>query len=48
MNKYKARMVTKGYHQHFGFDFNEILSPVVKSTTIRVLFTLPLTDKWEL
>lgn len=42
LNKYKARLVTKGYHQHYGVDFEEKLSLVVKSTTIRTMITVAL------
>lgn len=37
-----------GYHQQLSFDFNETFSSVVKPTTIRVILTLALTNKWEL
>lgn len=40
INKYKSRLVANGYHQKYGFDFNETFSPVVKPTTIRVVLTL--------
>ncbi|MCO5586941.1 hypothetical protein L7F22_040886 [Adiantum nelumboides] len=38
--KYKARLVAKGYAQKEGIDFQEIFSPVVKLTTLHVLFAL--------
>ena len=31
---YKARLITKGYHQQHGLDFNETFSLVIKLATI--------------
>lgn len=44
MNKYKSRLVAKGYHRQHGFNFNETFSFMVKPTTIRVVLTLTLTN----
>ena len=42
INKYKARLFEKGFHQTTSFDYTETFSPVVKPTTIRVVLTLAL------
>lgn len=38
----------KGFHQVKEKDFGETFSPVVKPATIRIIFTLALTYKWNM
>ena len=38
--RYKVRLVTKGYSQVQGIDFNDVFSHVVKHNSIRVLLGL--------
>ena len=38
--KYKTRLVVKGFSQKQGIDFDEIFSPVVKMSSIRVVLGL--------
>ncbi|KAH9672571.1 hypothetical protein KPL70_017783 [Citrus sinensis] len=40
MERYRARLVVKGYAQKEGNDFNEIFSPVVRLTTVRVVLAM--------
>lgn len=46
LNKYKARLVTKGFHQIPGVDFMDTFCPVIKYATIRVIFSLAATYGW--
>jgi hypothetical protein len=40
VNKYKARLVVKGYAQMFGVDFSETFTPIARMDTIRMLLAL--------
>jgi len=45
---FKARLVTKGYHQQPGLDFTETFSPVVKANTIHLVLSLAITRQWTI
>lgn len=48
ISKYKARLVAKGFTQVRGVDYNETYSPVVRSSTLRLLFSLAVEYDWDI
>ena len=42
----KSRLVAKGYNQEFGRDYAETFSPVVKSTTLRLVLDVAISNSW--
>lgn len=48
IHRYKARLVTKGFHQTPGIDFFETSSPVVKASTIWIVLTIVVSYGWSI
>ncbi len=48
MNKYKTRLVAKGYAQTYGIDYEKTYSPVAKMMTIRAIIAILTTKGWSL
>nr|GEZ27845.1 ribonuclease H-like domain-containing protein [Tanacetum cinerariifolium] len=48
LSRYKARLVANGSSQQLGVDFDETFSPVVKPSTIHMVFSLAMSCKWPI
>ncbi|GJX81552.1 integrase, catalytic region, zinc finger, CCHC-type containing protein [Tanacetum coccineum] len=46
--RYKARLVARGFTHRAGIDYNEVFSPVVRHTSIRVILSLTACEDYEL
>ena len=47
-NRYKAKLVAKGFHQHYGVDFEKTFSLVIKPLTMRTILSLVVQFNWPL
>lgn len=48
LERYKAKIVAKGYFEREGVDFGEILSPIAKITYIRFLLSIVIFYDFEI
>jgi hypothetical protein len=48
IDKYKARLVTKGFKQIYGIDYEDTFSPVVKFATIKTVLIFVVSRGWSL
>lgn len=48
IERFKARLVVKGYMQREGLDFNEVFAPVSKHSTLRILLAMAASHDFEI
>ncbi|KAG7001248.1 Retrovirus-related Pol polyprotein from transposon TNT [Fusarium oxysporum f. sp. conglutinans] len=48
LDKFKARLVVRGFEQQFGFDYNQTFASVAKAATWRILLTVAACLDWEI
>ena len=48
VERYKARLVARGYSQTYGIDYDETFAPVAKMNTVRVLVSCAANFGWKL
>lgn len=48
VDKYKTRLVAKGYKQQYGIDYTEVFSPVARHDTIRLVVALAAQNSWPI
>ena len=48
IDRFKSRLVAKGFTQTYGVDYQETFAPIAKLNTVRVLISLAVNNDWPL
>jgi len=48
VDRYKARLMAKGFHQQPGLDYGETFSSVIKPTIVRTVCSLAISKGWSI
>ena len=48
IERYKARLVVKGFTQEYGIDYEKTFAPVSRISSVRALLAVTATSKWDL
>jgi hypothetical protein len=48
LNRYKVRLVAKGFKQRYGIDYDDAFNPVVKIATIHIVLSIAVSRGWNL
>jgi len=48
IERYNVKLVTKGYTQEYGMDYEEIFTPMAKMTIVRTLIVVASIFQWKI
>jgi len=48
IERYKARLIARGFTQQKGIDYSETFNPVIKQSTVRLVFFIVVSYNWKI
>ena len=48
IERYKARLIAKGFTQEYGIDYEEIFASVARISSVHALLAIAATNKWDI